>query len=589
MIERIDPSIRSRAWILGILVVAGFLLLVGRLFQMQVVVSDEYSVRAEENRIRPERIAALRGRILGRAGTVLADNRPSFSVSVVPYLVRKNEEVIDRLADLIGVEAGPLKERARKGFIRPYEPKAVLRDVDIVTVSVVEEHGHQLRGVLIESEPVRRYPRGKLAAHLLGTLGEVSQEELAEGVPGIIAAGASVGRTGVERRYEAMLRGRDGVSYVQEDARGRPLGTVRETGAIPGEDLWLTIDAELQAMAESLLAEHVAGSVVILDPRTGEVLVLASAPTFDPNIFTVTVPAALWDSLGNHPLHPLLNRTIQATYPPGSTFKPITAAEGILEGIVRPETSLLPCFGSWRFGRRVFRCWKEEGHGTLRMKGAIAQSCNVYFFQIGAQMDLDRFADLAARFGFGAVTGIDLPGERAGLLPTSRYMNDRYGRSGWGPGFLLNHSIGQGEILVTPLQIASFYGALGSGRLVEPRLLFESVDAEGHAASHPPPLPKSVDLSDAIFRTLRACIVEAVEGEKGTGYGARVPGVVVAGKTGTAENPHGEEHSWFAAWAPAENPRIAISVIVEYAGHGSDVAAPLAGELLRFFFAREGV
>ncbi|MFH1277747.1 MAG: penicillin-binding protein 2 [Candidatus Eisenbacteria bacterium] len=588
MNERLDPRSRLRAWKLGLAACAAFLLLAGRLFQMQVVGSADYSVRAEENRIRPERIAALRGRIFDRNGSVLADSRPSFSVSVVPYLVRKNDEVLARLGELIGEDPEILRERARQGYSRPYEPRWVLRDVNIGTVSIVEEHRHELPGVLIESEPVRRYPQGSLAAHALGYLGELSREEAAAAAPGISAAGVHVGRAGIERKYEGLLRGRDGVRYVQEDARGRPLGTMRESGSVPGEDLWVALDGELQALAESLLAEYSAGSVVVLDPRSGEVLVLASWPSFDPNVFTVAVPPALWDSLSDHPFHPLLNRAIQATYPPGSTLKPVTAADGLMEGIVRPETRLLPCFGSWRFGRRVFGCWQENGHGTLSLRSALEQSCDVYFYQIGAKMDIDRFAAVAAEFGFGTVTGIDLSGERAGLIPTSRYMNDRYGRSGWGQGFLLNHAIGQGEILVTPLQLARFYGALATGFLAPPRLLFESVDAEGVATSHAPPVPRMIDVDREVLRPIREGIVLVVEGERGTGRSARVPGMTVAGKTGTAQNPHGDDHAWFAAWAPAENPRIVVAAVIENAGHGGEVAAPLVGDLLRFFFAREG-
>lgn len=588
MNDRLDPRARIRALKFGLLAVAAFLLLGGRLFQMQVVGSAEYSAKAEENRVRPERIAALRGRVFDRNGMVLADSRPSFSVSVVPYLVRQNDGVLARLGELIDEDPETLRERARRGYSRPYEPRWVVRDVDIRVVSIVEEHRYELPGVIIESEPVRRYRHGPLSAHLLGYLGELTRQEVAEAAPGVSAAGLHVGRSGVERKYDDLLRGRDGVRYVQEDARGRPLGTMRESGSLPGEDLWLTIDGELQARAESLLAAYAAGSVVALDPRSGEVLVLASWPAFDPNLFTVAVPPPLWDSLSNHPFHPLLNRSIQATYPPGSTMKPITGTVGLTEGIVRPETRLLPCFGSWRFGRRVFGCWEENGHGTLSFRSAMEQSCDVYFYQIGAKMDLDRFAAVAAMYGFGSVTGIDLPGERAGLVPTVRYMNDRYGRSGWGQGFLLNHSIGQGEILVTPLQMARYYGALGTGRLASPRLLFESVDADGVAASRPPPAPRQVDLDREVLRTIREGLILVVEGERGTGRAARVPGMTVAGKTGTSENPHGDDHAWFAAWAPAENPRIALAVIVENAGHGGEVAAPLAGNLLRFFFAREG-
>lgn len=589
MIQRGGYQSRRKALALGCIVALAFLVLLGRLFQMQVLVSEGYSAKADENRIRPQRVAALRGRIFDRNGRLLADSRPSFSVSVVPYQVRRDSLVLGRLADLVGVPIDLLKEKSRKGFSRPYEPWAVLRDVDISIVSLVEEQGHHLAGVLIESEPVRLYPYGTLAAHLLGYLGEVSSHELKEGRIGVSGAGVRVGRTGIENFYDSKLRGRDGVHYVQVDARGLPLGTVRLTEPIPGEDIILSIDADLQAHAESLLQAHTAGVVVALDPRSGDVLAFASFPTFDPNLFSVSVSQDDWKGLSADPAHPLLNRGVQSTYPPASTFKPVTAIEGLREGIVTPERKLLPCFGSYKFGRRTFRCWDEEGHGALTLRHAIERSCDVYFYQIGAKMDLDHFSRLAGELGFGKKTGIDLPTEKSGLLPTKKYMNERYGRSGWARGSLLNHSIGQGEILATPLQVACFYAALGTGRFVKPRLMIESVDPGGVKTVYEPATGGRIDIPDEILDTIREAILLAVEGEKPTGRGARVPGTLVAGKTGTAENPHGEHHSWFAAWAPFEDPRIVIAVLVENAGHGGDVAAPMAGELLRSWFGREGV
>jgi len=587
--DRIDSRVRVRALKVGAPLLLAFLVLIGRLFQMQVLVSEEYALRAEENRVRPERIVALRGRIFDRNGTVLADSRPSFRVSVVPYLMRKDGAVLDRLGSLIGVPRELLAERAEEGASRPYAPTPVVRDVDITTVSLIEEHGYLLPGVFVESEPVRLYPRAALAAHTIGYVGEVTQEEIDHSEDGGYAVGTRVGRGGIERAYDAKLRGRDGVRYIQEDARGRPLGTLRETEPVPGEDLVLSLDADLQEHAESLLAAEGAGALVVIDPRSGEVLALASWPTVDPNILSVSIPVALWDSLTSDSLHPLIHRAIQATFPPGSTFKPITAATGLTEGIVDPGTRLLPCFGSYRFGRRVFHCWEEEGHGSLTLVPAMARSCDVYFYQIGAKMDLDRFAQIARGFGFGRPAGIDLPGEKGGLVPSMEYMNRRYGRSGWGRGHLLNHSIGQGEILANPLQIAQLYGALGTGKLARPHLLIQSVDLGGNrtefgsGGSEPLPIPPEV------LRPIREGLVAVVQGERGTGRAARVPGTAVAGKTGTAENPHGEDHAWFAAWAPAEDPHIALAVIVENAGHGGEIAAPMAGSLLRYIFTRGGV
>lgn len=591
MMERVDRGLQGKAIILGSILLLGFMVLGGRLFQMQVLVWEEYMAQSEENRIRPEKVAALRGKLYDRNGAVLADSRPSFSVSVVPYQVRQDPAVLDRLGALINVSPDLLRERVRKGFSRPYEPRPVVRDVDIETVSIVEERGYELSGVLIESEPVRRYPGGTLAAHLLGYLGEVSETELSQSraVGSGFSAGTRVGRTGIERFYDSRLRGKDGVRYVQEDVRGRPLGTIRDAEPVPGEDLSLTLDSELQALAESLIVGFEAGAVVALDPVEGDVLVLASSPTYDPNLFAVSISPAVWDSLVQHQFHPMLNRSVQSALPPGSTFKPITAAVGLIDRLVRPETTLLPCLGSYKFGRRTFGCWKESGHGTLVLKDAMAQSCDVYFYQIGAKMNLDHFHDIAASFELGEMTGIDLPNEKPGLIPSKRYMNERHGRSGWGPGFQLNHSIGQGEILTTPLQIARFYGALATGELVRPRILRHALAPDGTILPGPSRVSREVDIPQDVMRELRRGITAVIHGERGTGGIARVPGITAAGKTGTAENPHGLEHAWFVVYAPTEKPEIVIAVFLERAGHGGEFAAPIAGEMLRRYFARRGV
>jgi penicillin-binding protein 2 len=587
MMQRPDPRVPYRAWILGLLVASAFVVLLGRLFQMQVLVPEGYRARADENRISPERVAALRGRIFDRNGTMFADNRPAFSVSVVPYEIRQSPETLDRLAYLIDADAEDLRERMKKGASRPHEPVTIVPEVDLSAVCIIEEHGFELPGVVLQSEPVRIYPLGRVAAHVLGYVGEVSEAEIGEGKPGGYVSGSRVGRAGLERWYDPVLRGRDGFRYVQEDAHGRRLGTIQETEPIRGEDLRVSLDMEFQARAESLLALQAAGTVIALDPQSGEVLALASMPSYDPNVFSLTVSSSIWDSLTGDSLHPLLDRAIQATYPPGSTFKPVTAAEGLGERVIHPDTRLLPCFGAWQFGRRAFRCWQPGGHGSLALREAIEQSCDVYFYQIGAKMDLDRFAGLARSLGLAVKSGVELPGEKSGLIPTVKYMNDRYGKSGWGAGSLLNFAIGQGEVLVTPMQVARLYASLGSGTLVEPHFLIESIDTEGKKTPYPYPSRKPVPIPEDALRPIREGLIRAVEGDRATGRSARVPGILVAGKTGTAQNPHGDDHSWFAAWAPASQPRIALAVIVENAGHGAEVAAPLAGDLLRYYFGRE--
>jgi penicillin-binding protein 2 len=354
-------------------------------------------------------------------------------------------------------------------------------------------------------------------------------------------------------------------------------------------DIVLTVDLELQRIAEAALDNQRSGAVVVLDPRDGAVLALASRPGYDPNLFSVGLSPEQWHELHSNPLHPLMDRATQALYPPGSTMKILTAAAALEEGIANPSTTMDVCTGAYRFGTRLFHCWRPQGHGTLTLLDAIQGSCDIYFYQLGLRLGVDRMARYAQKFGLTSVTGFELPGERPGFYPTTQWYDKTYGRRGWGKGVQLNLAIGQGEILVTPIELATFVAAVANGgKLYQPYVVATQVSDRKDAQAVKGPghrKPRAVlELSAATISTLKQAMEAAVSGPIGTGRLASVPGIRVAGKTGTAQNPHGRDHALFVGFAPVEAPEIAFAVVVENAGHGGSMAAPVAADIMKRYF-----
>lgn len=562
-----------------------FLVLAGRLVHLQILDRADWERRSVENRIRPERIKAFRGVIRDRNGVLLATNRPAFSVGVIPSQVRGKPEVYDALEGLLGVPAAEIEETVRQeASAHPYDEVRVQRDVDMQTVSRIEERRLDLPGVVVIAEPVREYPFGAVGCHTLGYIAEIRKDELeALRGKGPYRQGDVVGRSGVEKRYEHALRGEDGTRFLLEDAHGREIREVGEEPPTPGNVVVLSLDWRLQAVADSVLGDHLAGAIVALDPRDGSVLALASHPGFDPNEFAIGIGAQAWRDMNSDPAHPLLNRAVQSAYPPGSTYKLVTAAVALEDRIVGPGTLFRGCYGGYTFGARFFRCWEPGGHGQLALADAIVHSCDVYFYQVGERMNLVRFEEEGKHFGFGRKTGIDLPQEVKGLVPGPGYFDERYGRSRWTRGVQLNLAIGQGELLVTPLQLAVFYGALGlGGEMHAPHVLSRVETYEGQLLEGFRDRTEMVHLDRGAWRVLTEALAGVVE--RGTARGARIEGIRVAGKTGTAQNPHGLEHAWFVAYAPVEAPEIVVAAIVEQAGHGGTIAAPMVRRILEEHF-----
>ena len=422
---------------------------------------------------------------------------------------------------------------------------------------------------------------------MVGYVREIPERQLSQLRDHGYAQGDLMGQTGIEAQYERQLRGSKGEEYQEVAATGRVLQSQRNE-PVRGADVRLTLDLELQRVAESWMDRVPKGALVAMDPRNGEILALVSRPTFDPDVFSFVVPREVWAQLNDNEQRPLFNRATMGTYPPGSTAKMVTAIGGLEYGVIDRETRLSPCTGTMWYGNRTFSCWASWGHGSLNVVHAIEMSCNIFFYQLGERLGLNPWGRTAEKFGLGRPTGVDLPAEDAGIVASIDIYNQRIGRGRWGGGEALNVGIGQGITLVTPIQMARYVAALGTGYLVTPHLAKAFIDPQGEEQAVPlsPLAPLEVD-STAIS-IVREGMLLVTEGRYGTAHRATAPGYHTAGKTGTAQNPHGEDHSWFVGYGPADDPIIAVAIICENSGHGSDIAAPIAGQLFRNWLPREG-
>ncbi len=583
---------RTVFWI----VVAFVLLVLGYYWKVQVMEHTKYARLAEANRTRVRMLAAPRGLILDRNRVILADNRASFKVS----LVRENVEDMDAsfaaVSRLLGIDEPTLRERVALHADLPlFEPIVVADGLDAKAVVPIESRRLEFPELVIESEPQRYYPNGSLAAHALGYLQELTPEELQSGTRGTRRAGELVGRTGVEREYDDILRGRDGFVVELVDSLGRMREEKARQFPEQGREVVLTIDHELQVLAEEALVGR-EGVVVALAPDTGEVLALASSPTYDPNRFITRFTPAEWSYLTTDPLSPLENRAIRGLYAPGSIFKLVMGLGGLDFGFVTPATTVY-CSGATEIYGAVRHCWFEPGHGAMDLVDAIKNSCNIYFYQLGRRMSVDMIELAAGWMGLGRRTGIDLAGEKDGLVPSAAWKL-RTTKTPWYPGETISIAIGQGQLQVTPIQVAAMTARIArKGRPgPAPHLLFKGTPAGGRAEVAGPPGGKAPEtFKEATFERIIAGMWKSAN-DGGTGKGARVEGFDVCGKTGSTqvmsrENAErlaqaGQEvktHSWFSGFAPRDRPRIVVTVLVEYGGGGGATAAPVAGRIMARF------
>lgn len=571
---------RQRLFALSVIIAIVTGILLSRLWQIQVLQGAYYLRQSEENRIRDYVLTAPRGVIYDRKGRPLVTSRPSFTVAILPLELRAPGEVLARLAPMLGMTPSEIRGRIAGSRARPFEPVRVKRDVGTRVVAMIEENRIDLPGVIILAEPVRHYLHGKMAGHVLGYVGEIDEDELRAKRSEGYKLGDLIGKSGVEREYESVLRGVDGRLRMEVDALGRPLRVLGGVNAVPGRSIALSLDLDLQRAAFEGLRNsgQGRGAVVAIDPRNGEVLAMASIPAFDPNLFATGISLKDWQALSTHRLKPMLNRATATAFEPGSVFKLVTATAALEHGIVnRSSTFYAP--GFFRLGQWVFHDLKAWG--TVNFITGIANSINVVFYTLGYRLGGEELARQARQFGLGERTGIDLPAEVSGLISSPSTKQQLVGEP-WYPGDSVNMSIGQGAVTVTPVQVARMISAMANGgRLYQPRVL---LIVHGKDGSHrtEPVLQRRVALKATTFTTLHEGMLAVVE--RGSGRGAALKGVPIAGKTGSAENPRGKPHAWFAGFAPANAPRVVVVAFVEHGFRGGLAAAPIVRAVFQAAF-----
>ena len=559
------------------LVLAGiFAILFFRFYHLQIYQHSKYETKAGNNSVRKISLHAPRGIIYDRNGIPIVDNRQIYDLSVIPFDVT-NQFDYRMVSKRTGVSSIELKEKIAKGkkSFHRFRPIPIKRHINFETRSHLEENKLSLPGTIFSEFPARTYPVKAKLTHVLGYLRAVT--ELSVSIPNQeldYKLGDVFGFSGIERIYESILRGRDGTEFRLVDIYGIDHGVYQDNPGLqptPGKVLNLSIDSELQALIEGLFRGK-KGAAICMMPQSGEVLAFVSAPDYDLNSFAGPVPIELWERWNTDPERPLLNRGIQGLYPPGSTFKLIGAALAKEESIVDKNWTV-NCNGVYHLGDRDFHCWNNAGHGIVNMDKAILQSCNIYFYHLIQKLSFNNWKAMAENFGFGATTGIDLLGEKGGLVPGKKYMNKKYGRYGWATGNLLTFIIGQGDILVTPIQVAQMMSIIATrGNTKTPHLLVDS-----------PSENIIVSLKSTTWDFLQQATWNVVNHEDGTGKVAKVLGGEVHGKTGTAQNPHGENHSWFAGYLVKDGvPILSLAILVEHGGKGSVEAALISHKIFKY-------
>ena len=571
--------------------------LVGRMYFLQVVEADRYRMLAEENRINLRLLPPPRGRILDRFGEPLAVNRQNFRVLIVSEQTRDLQATLDALAEVIGLseyerERVVKEVRRRRSFV----PVTVRENLDWEEMVRIQVNAPDLPGVIVNEGLTRFYPQTETAAHVLGYVSSVDEEDLT-GDPLLQLPGFRIGKQGMEREFDLVLRGSGGNSQVEVNALGRVIRELERKEAEAGTDLSLTLDERLQRFTAERLGAESAASVVI-DVHTGEVLVMASTPSFDPNVFNRGLTQREWNALSGDPRAPMTNKTISGQYSPGSTYKMVVALAALEHGAIGTDQTVF-CRGHTDLGSRRFHCWEGRGHGNMDMVQAIAQSCDVYFYEVARRVGVDRIADMANRLGLGHSSGLGLAGERDGLIPTESWKRATLGKS-WQKGETFNTAIGQGYVLTTPTQLAVMAARLSTGLAVEP-VITRQIMLDGAVVQRPPKAFASLDIDPTHLEVARRGMFEVLNGPRGTARASKLKSkdTKMSGKTGTTQVrritmaqrdaglPKGDEIPWnerthalFVAFAPDDNPRYALSVVVEHGGGGAAVAAPIARDIM---------
>lgn len=604
-----DPSIGVRLALLASLGLVLFSILLFRLWFLQILSGDEFVTQADNQRLRTVSIEAPRGVIYDRFGKALVTNRAGLSVGILPMDLTSPERVLPRLATVLGIPEEDIRHKLELAKNDPYRVVEIMNDVpENPVVSYLLEHSLEFPGVRVEKSYLREYPRRAFATHILGYVGEVSYDDLETEQFRTLKAGDSVGKNGVEAMYDSKLRGTDGARTIEVDATGRPKRVTKEIQPLPGSNLMLTIDNDIQEAAERAVvdgikraradgfADAAAGVVVALDPRTGEVLAMTSYPDYDPSLWVGGMEAEDYQALLGDPRKPLFDRAIKGQYPAASTFKPFVAATALRNDLI-DYTQIFYDPGFFEIGKapqkQRWKCWKTDGHGDVNLVEALMESCDTYFYNLGSIFYNQKgpvLQDGIREFGFGSATGIDLGGEYSGRVPDAAWKRES-GKTDeekvWKPGDEVNLSIGQGDLLVTPLQLAVAFSAIANGGDVfVPRIAHQITDGSGNVTKQfESEIKNHVDMNsedlDAIRRGLRMVTSEP----SGTAYGAfKGFPIPVVGKTGTAQKRPDDDYAWFMGYAPADNPEILVVALIEQGGHGSSVAAPVVRSVLAKYF-----
>ncbi len=584
-----------------VVILAIFSILMLRLAYLQILKGNDYFLKAENNRLEVESIPAPRGRIFASHGVLLASNRPCFCLLLYPQKLPWDKEKLKKyavfLSPILNKTQGEIIKFLKDSLHCPLSPIYLKKKLTWPEVTFIESHSYSFPALKIISQPLRYYPYHSLASHILGYVSVITAKQLKSGTFKGAEPTDFVGQMGIERTFQKALSGEKGKRYLEVDALGRILRTLKEYPPTPGDNLYLSLDVSLQRKAEAELHGK-KGAIVVLDPSTGYVLALASSPKFDPNLFVKGMDQKTWQRLLKNPDHPLQNRATLGLYPPGSVFKPVTALAGLYYKVITPSTTVF-CNGGFQLGNRIFRCWKPGGHGWVNLKKAIIESCDVYFYQLGLWLGIDRLSNYAFKCGFGQKTGIELA-EKAGIVP-NRTWKWKYMRRRWQKGETLNIAIGQGALVVTPIQIAQFFAALANGgKIYQPQLLVKITNYKGKVIKETTPILKGkIPASPRQLQEIKKALDGVMNYPSGTGYRSRSLKFRMAGKTGTAQvvslpKKKGEkiadlykDHAWFAGFAPVDKPQMVIVVLIEHGGHGGATAVPIARDLVNFYLSKK--
>ena len=585
MVHEVKNNMKmQRVLTLFVIALVLFLILIIRFYTLQIVNYSTYKSEAVGNMLNRIDISAPRGIVFDRNGEKLIYNVPCYNIVVFPDIIKQHQETWEELSRITGVPVEKLQKEMKRNQYGSYRPAIVLRNIDQKTNAIINENIQNLPGVEVAFDPIREYSNNILSGNLLGYTAEIKSRDMYKYRDEGYKLGDIIGYDGIEKQYEHLLKGKRGYRYKQVNATGKPLNdkAYEQINPVPGNALYLSIDQDLQAYAESLLVHH-NGAAMMMNYENGEIITSVTSPSYDPDMFIAGLTQTQWDSIVQDKRVPLFNRTTRGQYPPGSIYKMIAAIAALEKGIITPQTEF-ECTGVFDMGGREFKC--AHVHGIEDLNEAIAHSCNIYFYNVILELGVDDWSSYAKEMRFGELTGVDLPGELPGICPDRNFLDKQYGKRKWWKGTWLNMVIGQGDVLATPIQALRYTGILAThGKVVTPHFLKSIHYTENNETVYPEYSVSYIkEISKKTWKEVDAGMQNAVQSSWGTAITANVPGLNMYGKTGTAQNPHGVPHGWFIGFSKLKNFPYAVVVFIEHGNSGSDIAAPIAGKLLKAYY-----